>query len=152
MQIASDANDLPNEEQFRHWIDSALRATEAENGDEIEISLRLVDKEESRALNHRYRQQNKATDVLSFPFDEMDGLPDEAVRPLGDLVICAPVVLLEASEQNKKIIDHWAHVVIHGTLHLLGYDHQDDAQAATMETLETNILLGLGINNPYREI
>lgn len=152
MQIASDANDLPNEEQFRHWIDSALRATEAENGDEIEISLRLVDKEESRALNHRYRQQNKATDVLSFPFDELDGLPDEAVRPLGDLVICAPVVLLEASEQNKKIIDHWAHVVIHGTLHLLGYDHQDDAQAATMETLETNILLGLGINNPYREI
>lgn len=152
MQIASDASDLPNEEQFRHWIDSALRATEEEYADDIEISLRLVDKEESRALNHRYRQQNKATDVLSFPFDEMDGLPDEAVRPLGDLVICAPVVLLEASEQNKEIVDHWAHVVIHGTLHLLGYDHQDDVQAATMETLETNILLGLGINNPYREI
>ena len=152
MQIASDAGSLPSEEQLRHWIDSTLQATSENGGGEFEISVRLVNEKESRELNSRYRQQNKATNVLSFPFEGMEGLPDEAVRPLGDLVICAPVVAQEAGEQDKPVFDHWAHMVIHGTLHLLGYDHEDDAQAATMEILEKTILLGLGIDDPYREI
>ena len=152
MQIASDAGSLPNEEQLRHWIDSTLQATSENGGGEFEVSVRLVNEEESRELNHRYRQQDKATNVLSFPFDGMEGLPDEAVRPLGDLVICAPVVAKEASEQDKAVLDHWARMVVHGTLHLLGYDHEDDAQAATMETLEKEVLQGLGNDDPYREI
>ena len=152
MQIASDERNLPNEDQLCRWIDSVLQAANENEVGEFEVSVRVVDEVESRELNHRYRQQNKATNVLSFPFERLEGLPDQAVRPLGDLVICAPVVAHEASEQDKEVLDHWAHMVIHGTLHLLGYDHADDAQAATMEMLEKTILQGLGIENPYREI
>ena len=152
MQIASDERNLPNEDQLCRWIDSVLQAANENEVGEFEVSVRVVDEVESRELNHRYRQQNKATNVLSFPFERLEGLPDQAVRPLGDLVICAPVVAHEASEQDKEVLDHWAHMVIHGTLHLLGYDHADDAQAATMEMLEKTILRGFGIENPYREI
>jgi len=151
MQIASDAGDLPDEEHLHRWIVSALQGADANDAGDFEVSVRVVNEDESRDLNSRYRQQDKATNVLSFQYDGLDGLPEEAIRPLGDLVICAPVVAREASQQNKAILDHWAHMVIHGTLHLLGYDHDDDAQAATMETLETNILREFGIENPYRE-
>lgn len=151
VQIASDAGDLPNEEQLRQWVESALQASNESNAGEFEISVRLVDENEIRELNKRYRQQDKATNVLSFPFGEFDGLPEESIRPLGDLVICAPVVTREASQQDKAILDHWAHMVIHGALHLLGHDHEHEAQAAIMETLEMNILREFGIENPYRE-
>ena len=151
MQIASDAGDLPDEEQLHRWIVSALQAANANDAGDFEMSVRVVNEDESRDLNSRYRQQDKATNVLSFQFDGLDGLPEDTIRPLGDLVICAPVVAREASQQNKAILDHWAHMVIHGTLHLLGYDHNDDAEAAIMETLETNIMREFGIENPYRE-
>ena len=151
VQIASDAGDLPDEEQLRHWVESALQASNESNASGFEISVRLVDEKEIRELNKRYRQQDKATNVLSFPFDELDGMPEESISPLGDLVICAPVVTREASQQDKAILDHWAHMVIHGTLHLLGHDHEHEAQAAIMETLEMNILREFGIENPYRE-
>jgi probable rRNA maturation factor len=151
LQVASDSRELPDEEQIRSWVLSALEAAEDCAGNEFELSVRLVDEDESRDLNNRYRNQDKATNVLSFPFERIDGLPDEVLRPLGDLVICAPVVAQEASEQSKAILDHWAHMVVHGTLHLLGYDHQDEAQAETMEALEMNILRDFGIENPYRE-
>ena len=151
MQIASDVGDLPDEGQLNRWIVSALQAANANDAGDFEMSVRVVNEDESRDLNSRYRQQDKATNVLSFQFDGLDGLPEDTIRPLGDLVICAPVVAREASQQNKAILDHWAHMVIHGTLHLLGYDHNDDAGAAIMETLETNILREFGIENPYRE-
>jgi probable rRNA maturation factor len=151
VQIASDKSDLPDEEQLRNWVLSALQAVDASAGKDFELSVRLVDEDEARALNGRYRNKDKATNVLSFPFEDFDGLPEDMVRPLGDIVVCAPVVAQEASQQKKALLDHWAHMVIHGTLHLLGYDHQDEAQADTMETLEIDILRGFGIENPYRE-
>lgn len=151
VQFASGTDDLPDEEQLRNWVTSALQAVDASAGKEFELSVRLVDEDEARELNGRYRNKDKATNVLSFPFEDFDGLPEDMVRPLGDIVVCAPVVAQEASQQKKALLDHWAHMVIHGTLHLLGYDHQDEAQADTMETLEIDILRGFGIENPYRE-
>ncbi len=151
LQVASDAGDVPDEEQLHRWVASALQGSSPDETRDFEISVRLVNEDESRDLNNRYRHQDKATNVLSFPFDTLDGMPDEVVQPLGDLVICAPVVAREAGQQNKSILDHWAHMVIHGTLHLLGYDHADAVQAAAMETLEANILQKMGIENPYRE-
>ncbi len=151
VQIASDTGDLPDEEQLRNWVLSALQAVDSSAGKDFELSVRLVDEDEARQLNSRYRNKDKATNVLSFPFEDFDGLPEDMVRPLGDIVVCAPVVAQEASQQKKALLDHWAHMVIHGTLHLLGYDHQDEAKADTMETLEIDILRGFGIENPYRE-
>jgi len=151
VQIASDTGDLPDEEQLRNWVLSALQAVDSSAGKDFELAVRLVDEDEARQLNSRYRNKDKATNVLSFPFEDFDGLPEDMVRPLGDIVVCAPVVAQEASQQKKALLDHWAHMVIHGTLHLLGYDHQDEAQADTMETLEIDILRGFGIENPYRE-
>jgi probable rRNA maturation factor len=151
VQIASDIGDLPDEEQLRNWVTSALQAVDANAGKDFELSVRLVDEDEARELNGRYRNKDKATNVLSFPFEDFDGLPEDMVRPLGDIVVCAPVVAQEASQQKKALLDHWAHMVIHGTLHLLGYDHQNEAQSDTMETLEISILRGFGIENPYRE-
>jgi probable rRNA maturation factor len=110
------------------------------------VSVRIVDTEEGQALNLQYRGRDYATNVLSFPVE----LPPGVNLPLiGDLVICAPVVAREAAEQGKKPADHWAHLTIHGTLHLLGYDHIDEAEAETMEALETRVLAGLGIADPY---
>ena len=152
VQIACGKSDLPDEEQLRNWVTSVLQAVDSTAGKDFELSVRLVDEDEARQLNDRYRNKDKATNVLSFPFEDFDGLPEDMVRPLGDIVICAPVVAQEASQQKKALLDHWAHMVIHGTLHLLGYDHQDEAQADTMETLEIDILRGFGIENPYREI
>lgn len=151
LQIASDASDLPDEEKLHSWVTSAIQAADPGTDKEYELSVRLVDEDESRDLNNRYRNKDKATNVLSFPFEDFASLPEEIVKPLGDIVVCAPVVAQEASQQKKVLIDHWAHMVIHGTLHLLGYDHQDEAQAETMETLEKDILRDFGIENPYRE-
>ena len=102
-----------------------------------------------RALNRDYREQDKTTNVLSFPAGEIAGLPDDAPRALGDIVICAAVISDEAAEQGKELSAHWAHMLVHGTLHLLGYDHETDAEAAAMEGLETRILCQHGCPDPY---
>jgi len=120
----------------------------AERDAPASVSVRIVDAEEGRALNARWRERDRPTNVLSFPAD----LPPELELPLlGDLVLCAPVVLREAAEQGKRVEDHWAHLVIHGVLHLLGMDHQDDAEAEEMEQREREILAALGIDDPYAD-
>ena len=150
LQIAA-ATDLalPDEQQLQHWVSAALSAANYCT-DEAELSIRLVDTSESQALNLQYRDKDKPTNVLSFPFELPPGLPTKAQLPLlGDLVICVAVVEDEAAEQGKKIEAHWAHMVVHGTLHLLGFDHLEDAEAEAMEKLETQILINLGYPKPY---
>lgn len=135
----------PDEGDIRHWISSAL-AGATEQREALEVSVRLVDESEMAELNSNYRDKSGATNVLSFPSD----LPADLQLPLlGDIVMCAPVVRREASEQGKPLQAHWAHMTVHGTLHLLGYDHIDDADAARMETLETDILKLLDYPCPY---
>ncbi|WP_372748874.1 rRNA maturation RNase YbeY [Litorivivens sp.] len=142
LQNASSASALPQIADFERWVHAALSGQR----DEAEVSIRVVDEAESAELNHQYRQQNKPTNVLSFPAD----LPPELGLPLlGDLVICASVVEREATEQCKTAPAHWAHMVVHGTLHLIGYDHIDDTQAQEMEALEIDILERLEFANPY---
>ncbi len=143
LQVACDPQPgLPSERQLPNWASAAL----AKRRDQAELTIRLVDEQESQALNRDYRGKDAPTNVLSFPAD----LPPELELPLlGDLVICRQVVEREAREQGKAVSDHWAHMVIHGTLHLLGFDHIDDDEAEEMESLETALLKQLNINNPY---
>lgn len=136
---------LPGANAFRAWAESAT--TGARRRTPVALSIRLVDADEGRELNRRYRGRDYATNVLSFAAE----LPRGVRHPLiGDLVICVPVVAHEASEQNKTLRDHYAHLTVHGVLHLLGYDHQTDADARRMEALERRILARLGIADPYR--
>ena len=138
---------LPSEEQLSLWASTALQGrTEFE---EPELTIRLTDDEESQALNSEYRGKDKPTNVLSFPFEMPPGIPLEL---LGDLIICVGVVEQEAKEQEKTTEAHWAHMVIHGCLHLLGYDHIKDDEAEEMEALEIKILGDWGIKNPYETI
>nr|WP_294980948.1 rRNA maturation RNase YbeY [uncultured Pseudomonas sp.] len=143
LQIASDAPGLPSEAAFRRWCELALRQRQNDS----ELTIRLVDEGEGRELNRTWRHKDYATNVLSFPADVPDELLD--IPLLGDLVICAPVVTREAAEQGKSAEAHWAHLVIHGCLHLLGYDHIDDAEAEEMEGLERELLAELGHPDPY---
>ncbi|AMB85144.1 rRNA maturation factor [Pseudomonas agarici] len=142
LQLASAAP-TPSENDLRTWCELALRQRSADS----ELTIRLVDEAEGRELNHTWRQKDYATNVLSFPADVPDELLD--IPLLGDLVICVPVVAREAAEQGKALDAHWAHLVIHGCLHLLGYDHIDDAQAEEMEALERELLAELGHPDPY---
>lgn len=144
IQIATTAVDYPAPEQFQLWIDCVL--TDAEQ--DSEIVIRIVDEAESAQLNQQYRHKAGPTNILSFPFEAPEGFEMDL---LGDLVICAPVLAKEASQQNKALFDHWAHITIHGFLHLLGYDHIEAAEAEEMEALEIKILSQLTINNPYLE-
>jgi probable rRNA maturation factor len=132
---------VPPEQQFQQWIAAALQ----ESYPRFEQTIRIVGEAESRALNSRYRGKASATNVLAFP-GENELLDYDC---LGDLVICAPVVAAEAGVQGKPVEAHWAHLVVHGMLHLQGFDHQDAAQTREMEALEIKILDGLGYNNPY---
>ncbi|MFT5576707.1 MAG: putative rRNA maturation factor [Bermanella sp.] len=142
LQNASSAALLPSHSDFERWVEATLSS----HRDDAELSIRLVDEAESAELNLQYRLKSGATNVLSFPAD----LPPELAIPLlGDLVICSPVVEKEAGEQGKPSDAHWAHMVVHGTLHLIGYDHIDDADAEKMEALEINILNTLQYPNPY---
>ena len=135
---------LPSAASFRRWVEAALCG--AKRRKPAELAIRIVDAEEGRALNRDYRGKDYATNVLSFPVE----LPHGVTLPLiGDLAICAPVVLREATEQAKLPRDHWAHLTIHGVLHLLGYDHIENGEAEAMEALETRILASLGIADPY---
>lgn len=144
LQIASKAKTLPHPAQFREWVSVTLW----QRVDTAEMTIRIVDEEEISDLNLRYRNKPGPTNVLSFPYDPQPGI---ASRILGDIVICASVVEREAEEFNKPLLSHWAHMVVHGTLHLLGYDHEFDADAEEMENLETEILLKLGFPPPYGE-
>ena len=136
--------DLPSEAQFQTWIDAAL----ADQAKEFEVVVRLVDEPESQQLNREYRGKDSPTNILSFTFEVPDGLE---LNLLGDLVICAPLVKKEAIEQQKLLEHHWAHLVIHGVLHLRGYDHIDDDEAEEMESKGIEILQQLNIPNPYQE-
>ena len=143
LQVATEnIEGLPTEEQIVQWATAAVQP----EGDEIEMTVRIVDEAESHDLNLTYRGKDRPTNVLSFPFE----CPDEVELPLlGDLVICRQVVEREAAEQEKPLIAHWAHMVVHGSLHLLGYDHIEDNEAEEMESLETQIMQGLGFDDPY---
>jgi len=143
VQRAMETGEQPSDEDFKRWASAALQTDQ-----DAELSVRIVDRDESARLNQQYRHKHGPTNVLSFPFDS---LPEIEPRLLGDLVICAPVVEQEAQEQQKPPDSHWAHMVIHGTLHLQGYDHINEADADLMESLEINILKELGFANPYTE-
>lgn len=144
LQIAVNNLNLPTQAEFETWVRTAVGQTMPE----VELTIRIVEVAESQLLNLTYRGKDKPTNVLSFPFEA----PPEVKLPLlGDLVICAHVVEQEAIEQNKPLNAHWAHMVIHGCLHLLGYDHIIDQEADEMESLETQLVEGLGFTNPYKE-
>jgi len=144
LQRATDAA-APDDAAFRRWCELALRQRTADS----EMTIRLVDEAEGRELNHTYRHKDYATNVLSFPADVPEELLD--IPLLGDLVICVPVVEREAAEQGKALEAHWAHLVIHGCLHLLGYDHIEDDEAEEMEALERELLAELGHPDPYAD-
>lgn len=140
-----DDASLPSADDCRRWALAAISAAQQGEGD---IAIQLVDSDSIRQLNRDFRHKDAATNVLSFPFEMPAGI--SGVAPiLGDLMICAEVVAREAEEQQKPLDAHWAHMVVHGTLHLLGYDHIDDADAERMEALEIDILAQLGYANPY---
>ena len=143
LQNVSGTDEVPDAARFAAWVEAALLSP----GETLEQTLRIVDEDESRALNHRYRGKDRPTNVLAFPAD--DRYLD--YRCLGDLLLCAPVVLREAAEQGKAADAHWAHLVVHGMLHLQGYDHAEPAERAEMEGLEIKILGELGYINPYND-
>lgn len=150
---SAEPNSLPTMEQLQHWADQALlHPLSGTARTEAEISVRIVDIEESQTLNREYRSKDKPTNVLSFPAEAPEGWPPELLQelPLGDLVISAHIVAQEASDQGKSLEAHWAHMMIHGSLHLLGYDHIDDDEAEQMEALEVRLLDQLGYPNPYQ--
>jgi probable rRNA maturation factor len=140
--MASASEEAPDPQSIERWVGAAI----GNQRESTELSVRIVDAEEGQALNEQFRGSTGATNVLSFPFE------NESPEPLpliGDIVICAPVVAKEAREQNKALNAHWAHMMIHGVLHLLGYDHQNENDANLMESLETEIMQGLGFPPPY---
>lgn len=146
VEVNSSSIKIPSVENIELWITAALHSDEL---NQAEVSVYIVDEAESEELNSQYRGKNKSTNVLSFPAD----IPDEVGIPLlGDLVVCAPVVEREAQEQGKSLEAHWAHMLIHGTLHLLGYDHINDDEADVMEALETRLITQLHFPAPYSEI
>lgn len=145
LQLAcADTANLPTEADFQRWLDAAVLPFQ----EEAEVTIRLVDEAESNQLNLTYRGKDKPTNVLSFPFECPPGVE---LQLLGDLIICRQVVEREASEQNKPLLAHWAHMVVHGSLHLLGYDHIDDDEAEEMEALEVEFMQALGYDNPYQD-
>ena len=144
LDLQSEVEGGPDEDDIRRWIEAVL-ATEAYTAD-VELTVRVVDEDEMAALNARYRHKSGPTNILSFPFEAPPGVE---LNLLGDLVIAAPVVKQEAREQGKTESAHWAHMIVHGTLHLLGYDHQESVEAEDMEAREIRILKQLGYSNPY---
>lgn len=144
LQLAcSDHHGLPDETTFQHWLEAFLPQFQAKS----EVTIRIVDFAEIQYLNLTYRGKDKPTNILSFPFEELDNI---TLSLLGDLVICRQVVEKQAIEQYKTLHAHWAHMVIHGCLHLLGYDHQNDFEAEKMETIETEIMQKLGYPDPFK--
>lgn len=149
VSYATPRTGVPSPVSFRKWVAAALDSRIRE----ADLAIRIVGAKEGRALNRHYRGKDYATNVLSFPAEIAEGvkLPKGVKLPLlGDIVLCAPVVGREAKEQRKSVNAHYAHMTVHGVLHLLGWDHQDDRDAECMEALERQILAGLGIDDPYR--
>ena len=144
IQAVHQDSNLPDEQQIQGWVDAALQ----NHPSDTEIVVRIVDEQESAELNQQYRHKSGPTNILSFPVELPDGIELDL---LGDLVICAPVLEKEAIEQQKVLADHWAHIIIHGVLHLLGYDHIEDDEAEVMESKEISILNTLKIANPYQQ-
>jgi probable rRNA maturation factor len=144
IQAVFESAGQPNHQQIQLWIDTALD----DYDQDTEIVVRIVDEQESAELNEQYRHKSGPTNILSFPVELPEGIELDL---LGDLVICAPVLEKEAREQNKLLAHHWAHIIVHGILHLLGYDHIDETEAEQMESKEIAILNKLNINNPYTE-
>jgi probable rRNA maturation factor len=144
IQTIYESPGQPDQQQIQLWVDTALAGFDQDT----EIVVRIVDEQESAQLNEQYRHKSGPTNILSFPVELPEGIE---LNLLGDLVVCAPVLEKEAREQNKPLAEHWAHIIIHGVLHLLGYDHLEDEEAELMENKEIAILNQLTINNPYRE-
>lgn len=145
LDVQREVDALPKDDELLKWLKETL---EFEQHGDTELTIRFVDEKESAELNEQYRHKNGSTNILSFPFDA----PAEVeLNLLGDLIICADVVKKEARQQKKEELAHWAHMVIHGTLHLLGYDHLTDEQASVMEAKEIKILSQLGYTDPYRK-
>ncbi len=142
LQIATTATNIPSEDALLRVLTAAISPFQ----NEAEVTIRIVDEAESQQLNFDYREKDKPTNVLSFPFQAPPGIE---LPLLGDLIICAQVVAREAEEQNKALEAHWAHMVVHGCLHLLGFDHINEADAEEMEAEEVQILHDLGYANPY---
>jgi probable rRNA maturation factor len=153
IQIASKVTSVPGQQEIQSWVEDAINEVRNDRNCDCncEVSVRVVDEDEGCELNGQYRQADKATNVLSFPADReaLHSLPQEVPRALGDIVICGPIVEREAAQQHKKNSDHWAHLLVHGTLHLLGHDHESDAEALEMEAIETRILGRRGVGDPY---
>lgn len=149
LQIACDDPGIPGDDEIRTWVALAAAGGGEKSQRDVEVAVRVVNSEEMRNLNRTYRQQDKATNVLSFPAGEIEGQPGQLPLLLGDVVVCASIVCAEAAEQGKSLADHWGHMLVHGTLHLLGFDHNTDAEAAEMEALEARLLAQKGITDPY---
>lgn len=141
VQYASEATNVPTRAQFRRWAQKALQR-------DVSLTLRIVDEAEGRELNKAYRGKDYATNVLTFVLDDE---PPPGGMISGDVVVCAPVVEREAREQRKDLLAHYAHMTLHALLHLQGYDHENDADAAEMEALETKLMLELRHPDPYQE-
>lgn len=153
VQVACDVPGVPTQDDIEDWLDAAFSAAPRTTAAETEVSVRIVDEAESRQLNNSYRNKDRATNVLAFPVDlpDIGEWPEDMPLPLGDLVICAPVVTREAAEQGKELRAHWGHMLVHGMLHLLGFDHETDVEASAMESLEAAVLDARGVENPYEE-
>ena len=155
IQLAvSNATDVSLTKSFPKWISKTLSSVPVSllkqypAGEPLDITVRIVEEQESQSLNATYRGKDKPTNILSFPFEQPPGLN---LPLLGDLVVCQSVVAREAEQQKKDLSAHWAHMLVHGTLHLLGYDHINDHEAEEMERLEVHILNSLGIDDPYQD-
>ena len=138
----ADQSTLPQTTDFSNWVGAALSGRK----EDAQLSIRIVDETESTYLNETYRHKTGPTNVLSFPAEYSTEIP---ISLIGDIVICAPIVVKEARAQGKDTLAHWAHMTIHGTLHLLGFDHDNDNNAEKMESIEIDILKQLGFDNPY---
>jgi probable rRNA maturation factor len=154
---ASSETMLPSIQDFQHWSEATLLALAKGNSatvqEETELCIRLVNEEESASLNENFRQKKGPTNILSFPYSDVEGVTgvETDLNMLGDLAICVPLVKKEATEQNKAIEAHWAHLTVHGVLHLHGFEHEEDNAANKMENLEISILNTLGYENPYEQ-
>jgi probable rRNA maturation factor len=149
IQYACEDAGVPDEHEIRLWVELAAERSNRLPEQPVDFAIRIVGEAEIQTLNQLYRNKDSATNVLSFSAGTIAGLPADAPRQMGDIVVCAAVVRDEALRQGKSLADHWAHMLVHGTLHLLGYDHTRDAEAEEMEQLEIAVLGSRGIANPY---